>query len=156
VILSELPLVKQQAVAATNSLPAGRPEAVITTGLESIVNKQRLAVAAEVKDVSGVQAKPEIVWRKSLSSTPLREAALSQQSGDSSSSTRHESGSTRERVSQPTGRTETTTKGQSQNVEIGIKQISPQVIHTISEKVMRAISLELAVELERRGLKKWR
>src|SRR6185369_12849611 len=45
---------------------------------------------------------------------------------------------------------------QAQARELQVEDISPRVIRSISERVMRAITLDLKLERERRGVTKWR
>jgi hypothetical protein len=45
---------------------------------------------------------------------------------------------------------------QAQDRELQVEDISPRVIRSISERVMRAITLDLKLERERRGVTKWR
>lgn len=45
---------------------------------------------------------------------------------------------------------------QAQSRELLVEDISPRVIRSISERVMRALTLDLKLERERRGVTKWR
>jgi len=59
-------------------------------------------------------------------------------------------------VSQQSGRIATNAKTQVENNEVRVEHISPRVIRTIAERVLRTISLDLKLERERRGFTKWR
>jgi len=59
-------------------------------------------------------------------------------------------------VSQQSERIATNAKTQVENNEVRVEHISPRVIRTIAERVLRTISLDLKLERERRGFTKWR
>jgi hypothetical protein len=160
---SSLPLAAQQALAlpVERHERAGRRDARPTASQsterrEAVANGRESLMAAEITDGSFTQAKSEIVWRKSSRSSLDANLVSREQVGNPPSNARQVDGSSDAPPSQPIGQQRARANVHSQRGEMEIEQISPQVIHEISEKVMRAISLDLAIELERRGLKKWR
>ena len=122
----------------------------------------RIAVAAEVSDVRNAalsRAIPDIVWRNNRDAEQMTYLASGER-GSSVTSTVNQAGNAAgsafaQQTNEPAA-SDNPRPNQFQKDEIRIEQLSPQVIRTISERVMRAISLDLKVERERRGVSKWR
>ncbi|HEX8845935.1 MAG TPA: hypothetical protein VF791_14880 [Pyrinomonadaceae bacterium] len=159
---SSLPLAKPQA----ETLPSERREqegrlgdqtavSQLTERKRAVATERESVVVAEIADGLFTPATSEIVWRTGSGSSSEADPASRGPAGNPTSVAPQVETPTQ--WSQPAShKSAPAPEAQSQRGEIGIEQISPQVMHAISEKVMRAISLDLAVELERRGLKKWR
>jgi hypothetical protein len=54
------------------------------------------------------------------------------------------------------GQTSTPAQAQTPSESVQVEHLSPQAIRAISERVIRAITLDLKLERERRGITKWR
>lgn len=124
-------------------------------------------VATEIRERSLNPERPDIVWRKrhdgrqaaaftaqvSLPGATLSGAAKSGavKSGSAQSSNRDFAPApfTGEPASAPV-------KAETGRREVGVEQISPQLIRSISERVIRAITLDIKLERERRGVTRWR
>ena len=125
---------------------------------------RKIAVASEVRDVPDgalSRAIPDIVWRKNSESQAVSDSSSFEQGRQVTDSARQVNNSADSVRAQQT----TIDRAVPENLqprdepnkaEIRIEQLSPQVIRTISERVIRAISLDLKVERERRGISKWR
>jgi hypothetical protein len=108
-------------------------------------------VASEIRGTSSPAERPDIIWRE----PPADRQAHNETTQPSSA------GATQATQSNPTAeallpRQHDLTTIQTQGSERGVEHFSPQVIRTISERVIRAITLDLKLERERRGETKWR
>ena len=117
--------------------------------------REAMVVATEEKDDSFAQVRPEMVWRQNLDATQTSDAISGEPGGNPQARSAHQVDQTTRR-SQQSDQASAPVSAKNNGEEISIEQVSPQLLRTISEKVMRDISLDLAIELERRGLKKWR
>lgn len=123
----------------------------------------KIAVASEVPDVRNAalsRAIPDIVWRNNRDAERMTSLAWGEQ-GRLTSTVYQTDNAAESAFAQQTNQPAASAANlrppsQFQKDEIQIEQLSPQVIRTISERVMRAISLDLKVERERRGISKWR
>jgi hypothetical protein len=151
---ASLPLAKPQAGALPKEYQVASP---LIERREERATERESVVAPEITEGLFTQTKSEIVWRKGPGVSPEANSISSGQAGNLTGETPQVDSPSNALHSQSTVRRSPPGQGvQSQGGEIGIEQIGPQVIRAISEKVMRVISRDLAIELERRGFKKWR
>jgi hypothetical protein len=116
-------------------------------------------VASEIRDPAPPVERPDIVWRQPPGDRQNpQETALSVPAG--AAQARYSEATAAAPASQQTGlATKVQTPGQmiqTQGSEGGVEHFSPQAIRSISERVIRAITLDLKLERERRGETKWR
>lgn len=98
---------------------------------------------------------PEMVWRKQrvASQSHVFEAPETRASGPANSTQPKQSAFASRQEQR--GRIGARAKALGSD-EIRVEHINPQVIRTIAERVLRAITLDLKLERERRGVTKWR
>jgi hypothetical protein len=115
-----------------------------------------LAVAPEIRDDSSNLPRPKIVWRKppGASSAAYFQAQVSGATSPAVPGlySHAASGS----AAREGGQNPTLAPPQTQSEPERAEHLSPQTIRAISERVMRAITLDLKLERERRGIMKWR
>ncbi|MEN3334217.1 MAG: hypothetical protein V7641_3582 [Blastocatellia bacterium] len=124
-------------------------------------------VAPEIRGDSSNLQRPEIVWRKPPDDS--RAAHFNaQEAGTSAQASPVQTGTSAQAipvqfshvasasVAQPGGQSGAAARVQTQREPVQVEQLSPQVIRVISERVIRAITLDLKLERERRGITKWR
>ena len=115
----------------------------------------RAIAAPEIRDGSFNQERPHIIWREPQAGP--RAADFTAQESRSGSSRGTQSVPTDFfPATQQSGQDGLAARPQSQSREIQLEHISPRVIRSISERVIRAITLDLKFERERRGITKWR
>jgi hypothetical protein len=119
------------------------------------VNQLRSAAAVEIRQDLSTQVRPVIIWRHAedplASHIPNGPDGNRQPGSASQDQPAHTAHHSRQSDGPPAP-----VNAPSHAAEIGIEQFGPQVLREISEKVMRDISRDLAIELERKGLRKWR
>jgi hypothetical protein len=115
-----------------------------------------LAVAPEIRDDSSNLPRPKIVWRK----PPGASSAAYFQAQVSGATSPAVPGQFSHTASAPAaregGQNAMPARPQTQSEPAGAEHLSPHTIRAISERVMRAITLDLKLERERRGIMKWR
>jgi hypothetical protein len=113
-------------------------------------------VAPEIRDDSSNLPRPKIVWRK----PPGASSAAYFQAQVSGATSPAVPGQFSHAASAPAaqeGRQNAPpAPPQTQSERAGAEHLSPHTIRAISERVMRAITLDLKLERERRGIMKWR
>jgi hypothetical protein len=113
-------------------------------------------VAPEIRDDSSNLPRPKIVWRK----PPGASSAAYFQAQVSGATSPAVPGQFSHAASAPAaregGQNAMPARPQTQSEPAGAEHLSPQTIRAISERVMRAITLDLKLERERRGIMKWR
>jgi len=113
-------------------------------------------LAFEIPIDSSSREMPNLVWRdhqddpRTVRSTALGSRAVSAPSGKQSGPVEFIP------VTQQNRSIGSLAPAQIQGQEVKAEDISPQVIRSISERVIRAITLDLKLERERRGVTKWR
>ena len=152
--VSSLPLVKPQAgpVQIDDHQQSSERQSIETA--PTAQDGRRTGVVSEIRDDSLSTAKPDIVWRKSSDGS-----AADSMGGDAvgrATAAVRQTDSPAPAMAQEAGEGALPAEARASNDEIRIEQLSPQVIRTISERVIRAISFDLKVERERRGRSKWR
>jgi hypothetical protein len=124
-------------------------------------------VAPELRDDSSNRQRPEIVWRKPPDG-PRAAHFTAQGPGTAAPAIPIHSGTTapanpvqfNHKAAAPTapqgGQTGAPPPPRTQGEPLRAEPLSPLAIRAISERVIRAITLDLKLERERRGIMKWR
>lgn len=116
------------------------------------------AIAApEIRGDSFNQGRPRIVWREPQAGPRAADLTAPEFPSASPLAPGVQSGTADFfPAAQRNGQAGSPARAHNQTQEIQLEQISPRVIRSISERVIRAITLDLKLERERRGVTKWR
>lgn len=168
----ESPLLPQSRQPARES-PSAEPVAQKPAGITQSSNSAAV-IAAEIRGDSSNLQRPEIVWRKppyesraahfNAQGAGASAQAIPFQTGTPAQSVSVQTGLSAEAIpvqfsqvaSEPGRHSGASARVQTQREPAQVEQLSPQLIRVISERVIRAITLDLKLERERRGITKWR
>ena len=135
---------------------AASPAPALPRSVKTPRGVSRAAVASEIPGESVNTARSHLVFREHEAASRANGSGTQEtpplESSNGARSSPVEFAPSTKRDAQ----TDLPSSDQAQGRELQVEDISPRVIRSISERVMRDITLDLKLERERRGVTKWR